>query len=551
MKETAKFQLDDDFLLESAERRFSDGDYLGALTVLNKREAMHDPLADAYALAADVYEELGVWENAADAWYRFLDTCNEADFSEGYAGLAVACMHLGNEFQSSYYYKLSCGEDGFSVSAEEFEELAAAADRPKLRLVYAKGTPLPDSETLAEGLAQLKSGELEKARATLHSVDEESADYPSACGIAAMCSLMMGEEDEAERECTALLKSYPDNIQLLTSYCAVLGARDDRAGAKEVARRLYALDAESTEDLYRIATALCETGLDAEAYDKLSVLKERLPYDANVLWFYAVAAHRTGRSEQAVEALEFLTLIYPRKAVAQWYLEHLRLMLDGGEPVKMNYYYRLPETEYREIAAFFLALNAKDGQTAEIVAASEEFKEKFRLAFDEMEGRDEKLQLLAAKVAVKCHADALLRAVLLDFNGNEGIKISVLHDLIARNEDNSFGIVVCNLYREFFIHELELGRRKSGALLQAFADVYSKYALFSEEHEGKLCAAAEEVYDALAEGGAWELFEDRSALAAAIYREARLSGGVRPIGDICKLFDADPSSAKRILNYLM
>ncbi|MDE6543804.1 MAG: hypothetical protein K2K76_07545, partial [Muribaculaceae bacterium] len=94
----------DEFLLDSVDKRFQEGSYLSALTLLNKRNSMYPPSADASALAADIYEEMELYPLAADAWFRFLDTCNEADFSEGYEGLAVSFMNMGKDLQSALYY---------------------------------------------------------------------------------------------------------------------------------------------------------------------------------------------------------------------------------------------------------------------------------------------------------------------------------------------------------------------------------------------------------------------------------------------------------------
>src|SRR5699024_6710161 len=187
-----------------------------------------------------------------------------------------------------------------------------------------------------------KNGDLETARKKFGEIPETSSDYPSAAGLSAMCTLMLGDEEDAQKECEALLAEHPDNVQALTTYCAVLGAREDKEGAKEAARRLAALETDATDDLYRIATALCETGLDEEAYEKLTVLKDRLEYDENVLWFHAVAAYKTGRIDQAIQSLELLTTVYPRKAVAGYYLERMRGLEDGGESFSMSYYYRVP-----------------------------------------------------------------------------------------------------------------------------------------------------------------------------------------------------------------
>lgn len=547
-----KFELSEEMLLDSAERRFQDGDFIGALTMLNKRNKRFPTGADAQALLADIYEAMELWQPAADAWFRFLDVCNEADFGEGYEGLAVAFMNMGNDVQSALYYHRSFAEDG-GISPESLAELGSLFERhktPHLRLVHAAGAPEP--ELLSEGLDLLKSGNLEKARETLLSIDEESSDYPSAAGLAAMCTLMLGDEAGAKQACEELLEKHPENIQALTTYCAVLGASGDGDGAKKVAGRLAELSTEATDDLYRIATALCETELDEPAFEKLSTLRGRLPYDETLLYFYAVSAYRTGRLDEAIDALELLTTVYPRKAVAEYYLERMRELRDGdGEAFAMTYYYRVPEDEYRTVANFLLAATTVEEREAQRIGELPQLNEFFRIAFDEMEGRDEKLQLLAVRVADRTRSDEFLRDVLLDCTGDEFVKIGILHALTMRNEEDSFGVVICNLYKEFVTHELDIGEKKKEAFLKAFADVYAKFAILSDDSAGKICAAAEDVYRTLEECDALSYCDERAALAAAIYRESRLSGGERTLEEIVKLFDANRFTVQEILNFMI
>ncbi len=547
-----KLNLSDEFLLDSAEKRYREGDYLGALTMLNKRAGMYDSSADACALYADIYEEMGLYRLSADAWFRFLDTCNEADFSEGYEGLAVAFMNLNNEVQSALYYQRSLSDEElrFELTRLDKEEISSVRKKPELRIVYSADGSQGNPNALAEGLGLLKNGRLEEARAAFRDIPAASADYASSYGLAAMCTLMLGDEEGAEKECRELLEKYPENVQALTTYCAVLGARENKNEAKEVAKKLAELKADATDDLYRVATALCETGLDKEAYEKLCILKKRLPYDDNVLYFHAVSAYKIQKKEEAIDSLERLTTIFPRKAVARYYLERLRALRDGdGEPLSMTYYYRMPEEEYRAVADFLItASNAPEPELLSELPSLDEF---YRLAFDELEGRDEKLQMIAAKVAVRCRADKFVRETLLDYEGDEIIKLSILHDITMRNEDDSFGVVICNLYKEFFTHKLEIGERKKEAFLKAFSDVYSKFALLGEENEGKICAAAEDIYVTLGEAEAWEYIDERASLAAAIYRESRTKRGERSIDEIVKMFDADKIIVERILNFMM
>ena len=230
----------------------------------------------------------------------------------------------------------------------------------------------------------------------------------------------------------------------------------------------------------------------------------------------------------------------------------MRALRDGdGDAFAMTYYYRVPEDEYRTVANFLLAASSVEEREARRIAQLPRLNEFFRLAFDEMEGRDEKLQLLAVRVADHTRSDEFLRDVLLDCMGNEFVKIGILHALTVRNEEDSFGVVICNLYKEFVTHELDIGEKKKEAFLKAFADVYAKFAILSDDCAGKICAAAEDIYNTLDDYGALSYCDERAALAAAIYRESRLPGGERTLAEIIKLFDADRLVTQEILDYMI
>ena len=543
-----KLELSDEFLLDAAEKRYDAGDYMGALTMLNKRAGMYPPSADASALYADIYEAFSLWSPCADAWFRFLDTCNEADFGEGYEGLAFAFANMGDALRAELFYRRSYEASGetppeFEFSGEGFE----AEPGPRLRIVHSDDGSVGDPELLRRGVLYIKSGDLTKAKEALSEIAPESADFPSACGLIAMCRLLTGDTAGAAEECERMLKYYPDNIHALTTYCAVLVAQERKEEAKEVGRKLAAMDSDQIEDLYRIATALCETGLDEEAYQKLTKLKKMQPYDDTVLWFHAVAALRSGRRDEAIASLEVLTTVYPRKVIAMLYLERLR----GEKEVSLSYFYRMPQEDYKELSDFLLMADGVAPEMAERLGGEKEVLRYIRLAFDQLEGRDQKLQQLAARVAIKCRCDEAVREILLDYEADELVKLSMMQSLVERNEDNSFGVVICNFYREFFTHKMEFEGRRPDQFLEAFAQVYSRYAITADDNERKLLYAAEDVNYTLVDADAEDLFSEKEALAAAIYREARLSDGEHSIDAVAGLFGANVSTVKAILNFLI
>lgn len=547
-----KLDFSDDFLLNSVEKRLQAGDYYGALVMLNKRNKMYDNTCDASVLAADIYEGLGIYGQAIDAWFHFLDTCNEADFGEGYEGLAVTYMNMGCEAQSAFYYHKMLQADG--GNAEEgkldFFNFFSAEKKPDLRLVHSVDG-LDNDDVISRGVKFVKEGNLIKAREEFKTATENSPHYATAVGLSAMCSLMLGEKEAAYRDCAEVVERYPEDVQLLTTYCAVLGEMDEKERAKEIARKLAQLDVENADDLYKVVSALCETGLDKEAFFALEKLRKHLPNDKNVLYFYAVAAYRTGKREEAIDALDRVCTLYPRSAVAEYYLMRMRDEEDGGATPSTNYVYCIPEEERKAILSFLKKADDASEEQLRLIAELPELLEFFRIAFDNRDGGDTDLQILAASVAVKCRYDNFLRDALLNYEGNDYVKFYILNELTVRNEDNSFGTVICNLYKEYFVHKINVGGKMKKPFMQAFAEVYSKFALLGDEYERKICTAGENVYRALANEGAWDCMTETDALAAVIYREARLRKGERGIAKICELFGAKRLVVQQILDYIL
>ncbi|MDE6273573.1 MAG: hypothetical protein K2L87_00805 [Clostridiales bacterium] len=545
-----KINFSDDFLIDSAERRFQDGDYLGALSLLNKREERGLPNADAFALMADIYEALELYHMAADSWYRFLDTCNEADFGEGYEGLAVAFMNMGEDFEAAMFYRKMFAADG--TAPEEIPDFEEASAKPRLRVLPSGEEEY--EEYLTAGELALKETDFDKAYASFKKVPEDSKHYATAGGYAALCTLLNGEEAQAQRECEEILKSHPENVQTLITYCAALGAEKKRDEARAVAEQLAKIETDDPDELYRIATALCETELNEDAYRVLSKLKNgKYCYDETVLYFHAVAAYKTGNIEDAIDSLTRRCTLYPRGAVAQYFLQRLRKLRDGiDEPFEMSYIYNLPAEDFNKKVSVILKIFAAEGEEAEKYCDLPNIEEYFRLALDLMDGRDSKLLTIAVRAAVKCRCDSFVREMLLDYEGNLLAKFIAMGDLAARNEENTFGVVIFNAYKEYHTHTLDIGTRKQKQFLDAFGEVYSRFSTLGEaECEDKMVLAAEDVYSVLERARAWDLMDEREALAAAIYREARLPHGARGMNEIAGLFGADVNTMRAILDFLI
>ena len=98
---------------------------------------------------------------------------------------------------------------------------------------------------------------------------------------------------------------------------------------------------------------------------------------------------------------------------------------------------------------------------------------------------------------------------------------------------------------------MEFDGRRPDQFMEAFAEVYSRYSITADDNERKLLYAAEDVNYTLVDADAEDLFAEKDALAAAIYREARLTDGEHGIETIANLFNANVHTVKEILNFLI
>ena len=119
-EKTITFDLSADKLLDMAEGKLDEGEFLGALRLLHKSLDLYGPGADEYADIAEAYEGMELYERAAHAWFCFLDICAEEERVDAYEGLITCYYNLGNAPMAMHYY----GADEKSEVAKELKNVA-------------------------------------------------------------------------------------------------------------------------------------------------------------------------------------------------------------------------------------------------------------------------------------------------------------------------------------------------------------------------------------------------------------------------------------------
>ena len=559
-KEKIQFDMSADKLLDIADEKLDEGDFLGALRMLHKSVEMYGPAADEYASLAEAYEEMELYQLSADCWFKFLDVCAEEDEADGYEGLAACYYNLGNEEVAEYYYDLT-GQDKYITHLRNLEigELLKKAkeDRPRLKVVWP-----PDKadyyETIEEGLRSLRMGDFEGAEKILQDVPEGADGHASAMNFLAVGHILSGQTEKAEKICKELLEKDPDSVQLQATYAALLTEENRFEEGRAVAEKLAKTETEIPDELFKIATLCCEYKLYDEGYKKFCHLETIVQYDLSLLFFKAVAAFKSGRVKESLKTLGKLLDIKPTAAVARHYYREIQAYSEnGGEEPEIGFIYRVPqkEREDRLKALYFLAKMPLS--TAKEVGEEADIIELLEWCFDEGDGQEEKLQELGITAAFRCDQPDFILDQLLSTAVSDSVKTVAVRMLCEKNREFDCSVVISDRFKKLSFERLEVGKTKRAVFVKAYALCLARIATVSImpdiESDWKVYKlAAQRVYGELERKGKLAEIKDVRTLATVIAVMANPKGNIgNSLLGTALYLKADEHAAWRLLTAVL
>ena len=550
MSKTEAMDFSDDRLLALAAEKLDEHNLIGALRLLNKNSALNFPDDRSFMLYAEIYDDMELYERSVNNWFRYLDESPEGDLADAYEGLAVDYMNLDNEHFAAYYYnKLLIETDDLTPETRR-EIIDSFLRRQENPLRFAYPPQIADySAEISRGVELMRAQQYDGAIAEFEKVEEGNPRYLSARNYIAMCKIIADKCDEAEAECLSVLSKKPDDIQALTTLAAVKTEQKKAEEGRELALRLVKLNPKDADDVYKVATVCCENKLHAEAFELFSKLEGDFAYDTTVLYFKAIAAYNSGNYEQSYAAFDKILTIDPDAVVARYYYKRAKHNEAEGIKEEFGYFYRLPQ-ELREQNLATISQFYRLSSRAAKHAANDDgtLLDCIKWCFDETENsNDNQLHLIAALCAVKAGYDDYVRTLLLNAFLSDGLKISVLNALCSRNEDNQFGVVICNIYKCVDVYSLRLVRSKRKCFIEAYSVLVSRFGILDEGYPAKFCGAAERLYAAMAKAGTLALGTDLKALAAAIFALSGVRESTVPADNVCGFFDADKTTFDKIM----
>lgn len=542
MSNTLDIDFSSDRLLSIASRMVDEKNYITALKMLNKNAGISGNDEDSYMLYAEIFDDLCLYEKSVHFWFKYLDVTCFDDYSECYEGLAVGYMNLGDERYSAYYYnKLLDETDGIDPDMREqlLQDFLTPEENP-LKIVYPP--ELADvSQIMHDGVKYMKDGEFSKAEKCFNKVAEGNPQWGSARNYVAMCHIVEGNTAAAERECKKILDGDPQNIQALTTLAAVKTEEGNSEEALTLTQKLLSLKTQNADELYKIATVCCENKLHADAYALFTKIEGMTGPDLNLLYFIAVSAFNAKLFQESMAAFDKLLTVYPDAVTAEYWYFIAREMYQNGDWEELSYYYTLPiETKknYLKVLAAYMSVGKKN---AEVIKEELDLFTAIRWCFDSGDpstsGRD--LRTLAVHAAVRAGEDDYVRDLLLNPFLDDGLKPEIIMCFAERNETNSFGVVMCNMFRRITVRKLDIGRKKRKNFVSAYARLVARFSLLNNAYGEMFAVAAEKLYGRLQNAQKLELAVDLQSLTAVIFLDTGISDVDIPPEKYYEFFETD------------
>lgn len=549
MSKTLEIDLSANRLISIAEIAVEDHNYIKALKMLNKNAELHSNDENSLTLYAEAFDDLGLNEKCINAWFKYIDSNEFGEMSEAYEGLAVAYLNIGNEQISAFYYNKLLVETGEldEKSRNSIIESFLGNDKKNLKFVYPP--EIADlRDNLSEGIELMKSGEYDKAVELFGQIDEKNESYITAQNYIAMCYIICDKTDDAEKICNAVLEKHPDNVQALTTLAAVRTEQKRSDESRELAQRLLKLNVKNTDDLYKIATVCCENKLHADAYRLFCVIEEDVGLDLNLLFFKAISAFNSAKYEESLQTFDKLVTLYPNAVTAKYYYKVARDAVENNDDTEMTYFYRLPIAMRENSLKMLATISKLSANECKKIVDVVDVSECIRWCFDEIDARTEnELCFLAVECAVKVGLDDILSEILLNAFYPDTLKMYTLTLIGERNEANSFGVVICNVYKRIEFYALQVGRTKRKCFVQAYAKLTAHFCAIDPDYGLKFAVTAEVLYKQLENEKRLADATDADALAAAIYhRSGIMADGIKR-KNLSTFFNASESKIKKIL----
>lgn len=552
-----EFFKDSRMLCDMAREKYDLGEDEKALALLLEAEKDGKLAASNLELAADICLNLGLYDECADYWFKYLSTVSPKHFSTAFNGLG-ACYYVTRRYDlAGYYFNRQLQNDcGDELPYDDYLYNLADEALPIDDSIRIYDRDEEANREILETAREIMEENPEIAEGMLLGISKDSSAYGDACLMLAVCRLR-------EEDFSGAAEHFENALSSEKYYgraaCNLFGIYS-YSGEDEKAEKYYnevkkhaatnaltVAEASDFLDVFKYAGLLSGKRGAAAAYDFAVKLNEIFPAAAEAVYFSAFAAFNVGKYCEAADAfLRYYKIT--GKPYAEFYRKEALFAANGaGNYKKLDFRYGYPPEEVNKISgkAEKLAKLAKN-------SLKKRAGEAFEVAECAFCTSDLRLQTICAEtVAIigGARAEKFLKGKLISSSVSDEAKTMLVSLLVELGEDKAAGVAYSGVYSRLQFERAEFGGEKSDLFLDAYAIAFGRLSPFSDEDLCKIKTSAYDVYYKLGRNGNLRKVNDPLTLAAAIALLCGIETGAKR-EEILDYFAVKPEKLKKLLSLI-
>lgn len=544
--------------LNLAIKRRQNGDYLGALNILNAVKGTIDSSV-CYKEIAKIYMDLSLIRFALDYWFKFLNVAQKCDRAEAYNGIAACYFHMGELNLAGLYYEKFMNEaeekdyDYLDERIDYYDTVTAKEEEPSYEITH----PIekaPSDRLLKAAEKAFYDGRTEEALNYLKAIPKNDENYLSAKLRLIGFEVIRGNYEKAKNYADGLIADLPGDSLPLINKLALLAdfaVICDKKEVEDLIEEIKKIDIIDFQELYKATTACIDLKKDDDALYFGEKALAAQPYSLAANFAVGAALYNLGEYEAAEKRI---TVAYQlsNSGVAKYYVKACRNPeILKGERICYDMLY--PD----DVAKKFTKKACDYGERIPKITARnrEDFKDVCDWVFSFPNDLQEDLAISLLQTGdpehVKFVKEKLLESAVID-----EVKIRVLEEFTIMEEKGYLSFTCGGMYYKVKLSPLKGVPLASDGIVVKYAHAVavSKTAILFKSNQKKLTETAYWIYEKLKKNGNLRKVKDESALAVAIIAFAlyglKEGASIKNASVFATYFDTTERKINSIVKYI-
>lgn len=535
-----KFKKSDKSKYERVNRRCDDGDYVGALSSLLYTSESEPKNVEVLCHIADVYTELGLYENAIVFWFKFLSKCRKSDMIDGYNGLGANYFFLDDLDTAGYYFnkQLSLGDVGECVYddiLDDYVDAVTTTDRSSFKVISKESDEAAKEEENYRAAAEKnKSDDYIAAIEFADKVSVKSEFYGKALYEKAYAYFCLDREFDAVEILKKEIDRDPGDINAYNLMFNCLGEVGDNETTEKYFEKLIAFDTDDVSVLNKKMSVLSDFGFYDEALKVSDKILRLSPEDTNCTYLRGLILYNKGEISSAVNCLK-KAYLYSLNPVALYYMRIAEKALekDKKSPKMLPLIFELQKAEVDKRLDTIKKLFV--GEIKLSAQKEEKILDLMKWVFS---CGNQTAQMGIAVVTVRSK-----KTVYVDFIKEQLVNPSISDDVKQRmlallteslkpNEHDEFSVVYSNVFKKVKVVIPDYGADVPMDFRQAYAYAVGRTSLYFDKEMKKLTTGAVELEADMRRTGAFGKFTDMRVIACAMF----VYSGINRVSDMLAIY---------------